>query len=232
MNGAGDHTAPSIAYRWIKANVYSALVTAVLGFAIYALGRVLVVSDPETGTLATSLFVTVASILTALSFAIFARLTAGVLERKLANFPVRTWSLLHILIGLAVGVMVSLAEIASGEPVEQPDSDPILGTFVVVMVLGVIAGAAFGSLQALVLRRVAHNVRVWIGYSTLGGLAFGAALLAALYGPQSGSASELVSEIIGAVVTVIIAIILLPAVRRLEPREAAANAASAAPPPP
>ena len=218
MDEAGDYTAPSIGYRWIKANIYSALFTAVLGFLVYALARGLAVSDPETGVIARSVFIAAGSIITALGFAVYARLTAGVLSRKLPGFPVLTWCLLHILIGLALGALLSLSEISVGETVEQAGDESILGIALTTVMIGILAGGIFGSLQALVLRKAARNAKIWVGYSALGGVAFGVALLIAFYGPQSGVRNELVSEVVGAVVTVVIAIILLPAVRRLEPR--------------
>jgi hypothetical protein len=218
VEGAGDHTAPSIGYRWVKANVYSALITAVLTFALYGLRQVLAVGDPQTATPAKVIFVITGSIVTALALAIFARLTGAVLARKLGSFPSRAWTLLHVFIGLTLGAMISAGDMGSVEVEAELDADAMVGTAALLMIIGVLGGAAFGSLQAFVLRKAARNVRVWIGYSTLGGIALGIAALTALYGPQSGFVSEVTSQIVSAVATVMFAVILLPAVRRLEPR--------------
>ena len=181
-------------------------------------------SDPDTGVIARSVFVAAGSIITALGFAVYARLTAGVLSRKLPGFPVLTWCLLHILIGLALGVLLSLSEISVGEPVEQADDESILGIALTTVMIGMLAGGLFGSLQALVLRKAARNAKIWVGYSALGGVAFGVALLIAFYGPQSGFRNELVTEVVGAVVTVVIASSCCPRCAGCEPRNLSCGA--------
>jgi hypothetical protein len=221
VENAGDWTDPGIGYRWIKANVYGALAIAVLGLVASAF-RTMAVNDGDIGVAATSLFLAAATFTTALGLAVWARLTGGTLARRLPGFPVRAWILLHALIGLADGVFDATSEI--GVVTIEPDPDAILGTALTVMVFWTLLWAAVGSLQALVLRKVARGVRRWIGYSALAGLVMSPIVLAALYWPQAGWRGEFWGELGAAIVTVIIAIILLPALWRLEPRAATASA--------
>ena len=210
---------PTIGYRWIKANVYGALVNVIASFATFALGRALAVSDPGTGTLTTILFTIVGGMVAALSLAVLARLTGGALGRKLPLFPMRRWIELHAYMGFVLGLAVSFSATIPEEADPEPLTlDVAVVTAVAGAVLGVILGAMVGSLQALVLRKAAHAVRTWIGYSALGGATLGPAILAVALGPQTWFASEVAAEVAGFVMSVTVAIILLPAVRQLQPR--------------
>jgi hypothetical protein len=229
VDGAAD-SFPSIGYRWIKAHAYSALFTAVVGFLIYALRRVLAIGDPDTSAIVVGFSVAAGSILLASTAAIYAVLTGWVLARQLGTFPMRAWLLLHGFIGLAAGILASLGEVGAMEVQAELDTETMLGTVLTTMVLGVLAGAAIGSVQALLLRRAARSVRLWIGYSALGGAVLGLSLLIGFALPLRGIGGVFGNEIAGALATLLMGLILLPAVRRLEPR--APESAAAAPPPP
>jgi hypothetical protein len=218
VTGEHNWTDPGIGYRWIKANVYGALLLAVLNLVLYAFGRGIAVDEAETSFIAKSLFVAIGTCLDAFAFAVYARLTGSVLARKLSDFPARTWILVHVLLGLASGAC--LAATQTGQLAVEADVDPdgMLGTVLTVLVFGLLVGAAVGSLEGVVLRKVARGVRRWIGYSTLGGFVLGLNLLVVLFWQEPGWRWALMSELGGVIVNLIAAVILLPAVRRLEQR--------------
>jgi hypothetical protein len=210
---------PSLGYRWVKANVYGALVNVVASFITFALGKALAVTDPGTGTLTTTLYIVVGGVIAALSLAVLARLTGGVLGRKLPLFPMRRWIELHVYLGFVLGLIVSLSTTIP----EETDPEPLTVEVAVFMtiagaVIGAILGAALGSLQALVLRKAAHGVKTWIIRSAVGGATLGLAILPVAFGPPTWFASEVAAEVAGFIMSVAIGIILLPAVRRLQPR--------------
>jgi hypothetical protein len=210
---------PSLGYRWVKANVYGAFVNAIAGFVSLALGKGLAVSDPGTGTLTTTLFIIVGGMITAFSLAVLARLTGAVLARKLPLFPLRRWIELHVYLGFVLGLAVSFAATIP----EEADPEPLTLDVVVLAagaaaMIGAILGAIVGSLQALVLHKAAHGVKTWIRYSALAGTMLGPAILAVGLGPQTWFASEVAAEVGGFIMSVAIGVILLPAVRRLQPR--------------
>jgi hypothetical protein len=210
---------PSLGYRWIKANVYGALVNTIASFVSFALGKGLAVGDEATGTLTIALFIAVGGMITAFSLAVLARLTGAVLARKLPHFPLRRWIELHVYLGFALGLAVSFSATIPEEP--DPEALTIdMAVFATVAgaVIGVILGTLVGSLQALVLRKAAHGVKTWIGYSALGGATLGPAILAVALGPQTWFEGEVAAEVAGFIMSVAIGVILLPAVRRLQPR--------------
>jgi hypothetical protein len=222
---------PSLGYRWVKANVYSALFNVVTGFTVVALANVLAVRNSGTGAVTISMFVVFSGLITALGLGVFARLTGGVLNRKLPSFPMRNWIALHVVVGCVFGMALAPAATVPEEVDPEPlEIETIALITIASVVVGALLGALFGSLQALVLRKVAGGLFDWIGFSALAGTTLGLFALAAALGPQSGLGLDIAGEAASFIVMVAIGIILLPAVRRLRPREAP-NPAPDAPPP-
>jgi MFS family permease len=212
---------PSLRYRWIKANVYGALLFAVVGLIMIAVSRMLAVNDPDTTIATTIVFLVAGSMLSAYALGLWGRLTGAVLSRKLPVLPMRTWIALHAFMGLAVGLFVStvltIPEV-DPEPVEFAAGAVLV---IVTTVFGMIVGALAGVLQGLVLRKAARSVRAWIGYSMLAaGLVSGLGVLAVILGPETATASDLFDIMLTFIAGLVIATLLLPAVRRLQPREA------------
>jgi hypothetical protein len=237
---AAELPEPSIRYRWIKANVYSALFNVVTSSATLALGAALGVRNPETGAVTVSIFVALAGVITALGLAVYARLTGGVLARKLPSFPMNGWIALHAVIGCLFGMAVAPADTVP----DQFDAEPldfVTAAFATLIsaVIGAVIGALAGALQAIVLRKVARGLVDWIGFSALAGTTLGLVILMTSYGPQSGLGFDVMGEIATFIITIVIGLIMLPAVRRLQPREAPTSVVApdppqppAAPPPP
>ena len=173
-----------------------------------------------------------ANVYRALGFAVFAWLSGGVLSRKLPVFPMQTWILLHVAAGFALGVLISPAATIPEELDPEPlEIELIALVTVAAMVVGAVLGALFGSLQALVLRTAARGLGTWIGFSALAGTALAIVVLATYLGPDAGLMKEVVGQAAAFMMQVVAAMILLPAVRRLQPREPASSAPDAPPPP-
>ena len=69
MSEADALPEPSLRYRWIKANVYSALFGVVTGFTAVALSSAFAVNDPETSAVAIAIYAGLMGVLGALGFA-------------------------------------------------------------------------------------------------------------------------------------------------------------------
>jgi hypothetical protein len=154
--------------------------------------------------------------LPALYLVLYAHLTGQVLRTNIPAFPQRAWTRLHLGIGLVIGFLGGLA-MMNHTDVETMDRSEVAAVFAFMLVLGAIAGVVFGGLQALVLRRAAQGMGIWIGLWVLA---------AALVFPVAGCVEMLFPgpralkhEFITAGMTVIVGIIssviMLPAVRRL-----------------
>jgi hypothetical protein len=176
--------------------------------------------------------VALAGLITALSLAVFSRLTGGVLSRKLPAFPMRSWLVLHVLMGCVFGMAVAPAHTIPDEVDPEPlDIETIAVLTAAGIVIGLLLGAGAGLLQALVLRKAARGLTSWIGFSALAGTMLGITFLVISLAPQTGLASDIVNEVAGFFAAVIVGLILLPAFRRLQPRETATPAPAAPPRP-
>jgi MFS family permease len=217
-----DASDPSLTYRWVKANVYSALLNAILGFGTGALAKALAVTSPDTGTLALTAFVILMTLASALGFAVFALLTGGVLARKIPSFPMRNWIVAHVVGGSAVGLLFSaLATIPEEALAEPPEIGIIVFVTMLYMFAGGCLGGLFGLLQAFVLRKVADGLPTWIGFSFAAGMTFGILVLGYFLEPTPGLVRDLVAQAATFVVGVVTGLVMLPAVAWLQPREPA-----------
>jgi MFS family permease len=223
---------PSLRYRWIKANVYSALFGLVMGFAAVALGKALAVSDPDTSAITIAVFAALMGILSALSFAVFARLTGGVLASKLPAFPMPIWMVLHVALGFVLGVLISPAAAIPEEVDPEPlDIEIMAFALIAFVVIGSLVGALLALLQTFVLRKVARGLATWIGFAALAGTTLLIVVVATYLAPETGLMKDVIGQLATFIMSVVAAIIMLPAVRRLQPRETTTAAPDAPPPP-
>jgi hypothetical protein len=87
-------------------------------------------------------------------------------------------------------------------------------------VLGAIVGAVLGGIQSLVWRRVARGSLVWIGMTALSGIVVVLIIAAAtpFFPGLSRLGFAVILECVGAVGGIVSTLIMLPALRRLQPR--------------
>ena len=230
MDTGIDQSGSNIARLWVKACVLSALANTAAGFIDFVLKHALSVDDHDIGTFTATTYVALASVIAALSFVVFALLTGRVLERKLPRFPMRGWIVLHGLIGFVLGVLMSFPYDLLTETLvkaEEPESPSSAFVSVFAVGIGAVVGAVIGSAQALILRKIAHGLGLWIGCSTLAGICALLLTAAMAYAPGAITGTdvpaatitgELIDEATGFVASVLAGLILLPAVLRLRPR--------------
>jgi hypothetical protein len=232
VGDASEIPEPSLRYRWIKANVYSALFNVLIGFGTIALGKAMAVRNPDTSGVTISIFVVLSGVLTATGTGVFGRLSGGVLSSKLSSFPMRNWIALHVVIGCLFGMAVAPGATVPDEFDPEPlDFVTLAFATLISAVIGAVLGALFGALQAVVLHRAARGLTDWIGFSALAGTTLGLVILATSQGPQSGVGFDIMGEVGTFIMTIVIGLIMWPAVQRLRPREAAIPAPNAPPPP-
>jgi hypothetical protein len=213
-----DRSPPAVTSGWVQAIVTSALVGFVMGGIAYAVRQVFGLTSPDAGFVATLLLFATEIVTAVPSFAVYANRTGVILRRKLPAFPTLTWYALHVLIGVAVGTLVAYVERGSEPaPYEPPARSVAMSLAFGGVLAGAIIGAAVGGLQALVLRKAARSVGRWIGFSALGGTAFGLFAFALYIPGDHGIASEMLTLGLGAVIAVAAGLALLPAVHRLQP---------------
>ncbi len=212
-----------IARSWIVANVISIAVTATLGLAGYGLLQLLSIGTADVTFLVQAAYLAAEVAISTFSFALFARLTGAVLAAVIA-LPHREWLSLHLVLGILGGLgygLISLQPESESESFDWNDTAFVVFTFAIFAVAGALAGATFASLQALVLRRVATGLRLWIasGAAALG-IVTTLILIAVLtvIPSEQGLVPELVMASAFVMAGVAGAVVMIPAVQRLRPK--------------
>lgn len=211
-----------IARRWIAANATAMLFFAVVSLLGYAARAMLAVEAQNATFAAKAAYVAIETVLVLLSMAIFASLTGNVIARIIPALPLRRWMTVHLVVGFAAGIATGLVLMkpAESEPMDWRDAEMLIAGAAFVAIAGSLAGAAFGSIQAYVLRPVARGTGLWI-------LAHVAAMVIllglvvasfALLPPEQTFANELVQQVVLLIAGIIGAVVMLPALLRLQPR--------------
>jgi hypothetical protein len=217
-------SSPTLAERWIKANIAAAILSGMASFAVYGVKHAVGAAEPdaEFGALVVLYIATIA--FSGFAGAASGVLTGAVLQRIIRRLPAWTWIALHAGMSIAVGVAVELMDMSRTDRAsEAATADPLVLPSSVVfgaIVFGAISGAVVGGLEALVLRQAATGMDAWIKWSAA---AFAAAWLllvtgATLLPPSGGLISELVNQALSFAAAVIVALLMLPALRLLQPR--------------
>jgi len=154
-----------IARSWILANVISFVVTATFSLVGYGLRKTLGIGATDAAFFAQLTYVAAEVVLSAVNFALFARLTGAVLATMIPALPHRHWLALHLTLGILGGLVSGLTTLqpeGQSEPFDWDDTALLIFMFVMFAAGGALAGAVFAGLQALVLRPVAAGLRLWI----------------------------------------------------------------------
>ena len=205
-----DAETRKLARLWIDAVVLSAAVQTAGSTLVIIVSRVLSIAEAESGAL-TTIFLLLAGAITAVAHAIYGLLTGQVLARKLPAFPLRSWIAVNALLGLIYGPLLGLGLVTP----TQSDPNPWTSASLAVeyVVIGAIVNAIEGSVQALILRKVAYGTGTWIAYSALAGACW---LLVIPDIP--GIFRELTSTATGFLQILAMGCVLLPALLHLRPR--------------
>ena len=214
----------AIAYRWIAANAMVLVICAVCGFAGTGADALFAIDSSDLTTPARMAYWTIQVALVVIPCAAYAVLTAPVLQSIIPALRSDTWLVAHVMMGVVLGgsaaLLVGMTDKGDSSTWVGESTDTIVFMTIFFAVLGLILGAVVGIVQSLVWRRVARGSRFWIAMSALSASVVFLIVFAA--SPLFAEGTKLVTEgilqgflLIGGVVSTLI---LLPAVRRLQPR--------------
>ncbi len=216
---------PSTSRQWLLAHVLAQLVCLGTAAGVYGLSHVIGATDPAAGQAMKTLAL-VLGLATELIYVVaLAMLRGTVLRRVLPGFPMLAWT--FAVTGALMFVPLLLAVTGSNaapiKTVPQLTNAMLLSGFGFVVVLGFVFGLLVGSVEALVLRKVARGGGQWIKWS---GFAWGGAMVAvyatgliAVKNPQLSIASLAVLSVVMKIAQgLMIGAATLPALERLEPR--------------
>jgi hypothetical protein len=225
MSATADARATSsIQVHWIKNNILAAVISAAVSFALYCLRQMTGASDGSAGFGAIVLVYILAIVLWGFVGAALAVLTGAVLQRILPQLPVWAWIALHVaglaVIGIGAEALQTMSPPDTLQGGRVTGEDSVSATLMIGFIAGAAFGAASGALQALVLRKVAFGTRAWITWSAIGS-ATGWSLImvfARAWDLGSDLPGEVVSELLGLVGSVIMTLLMLPALQQLRSR--------------
>ena len=213
-----------VARRWLVANAVSIFALSVNGWISFAMYALWDVGHAEPGSAQRIAYATVAAALSVIWSAIFARLTGPVLRLVVPALSQHKWLIANLAIGLAsaLGDIVWVYQRSSADLRSWTDlgAGKLVSFLVAVVLVGGFLGLLAGAAQVLALKSAAVGVRTWRLMSAASGSLTGLTILAgiALLPNATPVANEVGTQVIGAIAEGISAIVMLPALRRLEPR--------------
>jgi hypothetical protein len=135
------NSSPTLAERWIKANIAAAIVAGLASFAVYAVKQAAGAADAGAGAL--FILYLAAVVFSGLSGAAGGVLTGAVLQRIVRRLPARTWIVLHAAMSSGAGLAVEMMDAARGDRTgEAVALDP--GLLPSSIVFGALMGALAG----------------------------------------------------------------------------------------
>ena len=208
-----------VAPAWIVANFVTMAVAGILMVLAFLLRGALGLSAGEGGPAAKAILIAFEIVAGLIYMVLYARMRGAVLRRIVPDLPQGAWLVAHLAVGVVAGAALGLLML-------EPDSDERIRwateEFLVILTLlsfcGVLLGAAFGGVQALVLRRVASGTFFWVGMSAvaMGVVAIVAIVLLPFEPAPPTLVSETVTALVSSFIAIIVAVIMLPALRRLQ----------------
>jgi hypothetical protein len=212
-------SSPTLAERWIKANIAAAIISGLASFGVYLVKNAVGAGDPQPGTDALLILYVTAIVFSGFAGAAGGVLTGAVLQRIIRRLPARTWIALHVAMSMGVGVAVELMDASRTEKASEAATlDP--GVLPSSLIFGALIGAMVGGLEALVMRSAASGVGPWVKWNAV---AYAGAWLllvtgATLLSPGGGLSAELVNQALSFAAAVIVGLLTLPALPLLQPR--------------
>jgi hypothetical protein len=214
----------AIARRWIVANAIVLVASAVCGFAGSGADALRAIQSGDVATATTIAYWTVQIGLMVILCAAYAMLTAPVFRSIIPALRLDLWLATHVAMGVVLGVGMALTFDGADnrEAFDWSGVSTAEMAFVVLCaaVAGAIVGAALGGLQSMVWHRVARGSRFWIGMTALSGSIVVLILFAVtpFFPGLSRLGFAVILECAGAVGGIVSTLIMVPALRRLQPR--------------
>jgi hypothetical protein len=195
-----------------------------VSFALYGLRQLTGAAEAGAGFGGIVVLYLVAIVLWAFVGAALAVLTGAVLQRIVPLLPVWTWIALHVaglaVIGMGAETLQGFSAENASSARASADDYSIMATLVVGAIAGAAFGAVSGALQALVLRKVALGTGAWIAWSAVGSAAGWSLIMACarLFDLGNDLPGEVASELLGLIGSVIMTLLMLPALQQLKSR--------------
>lgn len=214
-----------ISRRWIIASVIASVIGIVVGLLDFPVRGWLEAGFAETPFGTTLIYAAFSAVLVAVSLVAYAWFTGMVLLEVAPALPWRQWLALHLAIGVVLGFGLGLIYTApTGEAEDWGGIGLLEGALLAFLFVAacMLLGAISGALQAVVLRRAAVGMRVWIAVSAVAVLVMASlAMPIILLYPSDGTFAR---EVLGGgavfVATIVESFVMLPALHRLRPRAA------------
>ena len=218
------HPTPSVAGSWIKANTLAALINAAMGLIALLLSHAFGAHHPDASSFGKVVVFLAHFLASGLGFAAFATLNGRVLREKIPAFPLRTWIIAHLVVGLLLGLYVGHSAL---QPLQMNHERALemsyvwMGWLIFVGPGIVIVALVLGGFQAFLMRNVAQGLGAWVGFWVLAGVLciFVYGLVLHLDNPFASIISAIMSQGVGFLAAIVITIVMLPAVAWLRPRQ-------------
>lgn len=216
----------SLARQWVMAHVIAAVVCVTTAYAGSSLAKVFGFDAKDAGSAAKAAAIALVVVVEVIYGLTYAYLRGAVLRRLLPNFPMRIWCV------VIVGMILAIASVAgfSADSVTKPPqaasaftADKIPMMLLAMSVASLVMGLVVGTIEALVLRRVATGAGVWAILSSVA-FAAGAIVLAlasslVLLQPGLGAATLLFATLaIRILMQATVGLVMIPGLRSLQPR--------------
>jgi len=223
------HPAPSVAGSWIKANALAALINTAMGLVALLLAHAFGTHNPDAGSFGKFIAFLAYVAAGAAGFSAFATLNGRVLREKIPAFPLRTWIIAHLVIGVLSGLYggySALQPLPDMSQVSQVLAMPgvWIGMLFAGILSGVVMGLVIGGFQAFIMREVAQGLGAWVGFWVLAGVLtmFVYGLVLFMGDQLGGLTSQIMGVGLGFLSAIVTTIVMLPAVAWLAPRQHAA----------
>ena len=214
----------AIAHRWIVANAMAIVIGAVCGFAGTGADALFMIESADLTTAAKMAYWTVQIGLVVIPCAAYAMLTVPVLQSIIPALRSDIWFAAHVAMAVVLGgglaLFVGTPDKSESFSWAGESTDTVVFMTIFLAVLGAIVGAVLGGIQSLVWRRVARGSLVWIGMTALSGVVVVLILAAAIpfFPGMSRLGFAVTLECVGAAGGIVSTFIMVPALRRLQPR--------------
>jgi len=216
---------PSVAGSWIKANALAALINAAMGLIALLLSYAFGAHNPDASSFGKVIVFLGYFLASGLGFAAFATLNGRVLREKIPAFPLRTWIIAHLVVGLLLGLYAGHSAL---QPLQMNPDRPLdmsyvwIGWLIVAVPGSVVVALVLGGFQAFLMRNVvAQGFGAWISFWMLAGVlcVFVYGLVLFVGNPFTSIASAIMTQGVGFLAAIVITIVMLPAVAWLTPRQ-------------
>jgi hypothetical protein len=208
-----------IARAWIAANLVASVVSGILAVLLYWVRSAIDPADAVRFVVDRGLLIAV----TALQFAIYARLSGAVLGSIVPALSQRIWLRLHLFIGASAGTCLAFltpGADSDSAPLELKNAAEAIFLIATFALGGGVLGTVMGWLQGLVLRRVAQPMGLWIASTALATSIMLVAVITdvLLFSDEFGIRAELLLSSMLILAETIGAVFMVPAVLCLRPR--------------